>query len=101
LLGNLLEFSFGILLFVGGIFGGRFTIELSGKATAYPSYGRMLLVGNGLFLFAAGGARLLSMVHPQSALLGRPEFWNKAQGIFIALFESCSDIALACCLTLL
>lgn len=95
LLGNLLALSFGILFMVGGVFGRRFTVGLSGKTTASPWYGRTWLIGNGLFLLAAGGAGLLRVVDPQASFLGRPEFWNKAQGIFFAVFESYNGAVVA------
>jgi len=95
LLGNLLALSFGILFIVGGVLGRRFTVGLSGKTTASPWYGRGWLIGNGLFLLAAGGVGLLRVVHPQTSLLERPEFWNKAQGIFFAVFESYNGVVVA------
>jgi hypothetical protein len=80
----------------GGVFGRRFTVGLSGKTTASPWYGRMWLIGNGLFLLAAaGGAGMLRVVHPQTSFLGLPEFWNKAQGIFFAVFESYNGVVVA------
>jgi hypothetical protein len=95
LLGNFLALSFGILLIAGGIFGRRFTVGLSGRTTVSPWYGRTWLIGNGLFLLAAGGAGLVRVVHPQTSLLGGPEFWNKAQGIFFAVFESYNGVVVA------
>jgi hypothetical protein len=95
LLGNFLALSFGILLIAGGIFGRRFTVGLSSRTTVSPWYGRTWLIGNGLFLLAAGGAGLQSGVHPHTSFLGRPEFWSKAQGIFFAVFESYNGVVVA------
>jgi hypothetical protein len=95
LLGNFLALSVGVLLIAGGIFGRRFTLGLSGKTTVSPWYGRAWLIGNGLFLLAAGGAGFLPVVDAQTSFLGRPEFWSKAQGIFFAVFESYNGVVVA------
>jgi hypothetical protein len=95
LLGNFLVLSFGILLIAGGIFGRRFTLGLAGRTPVSPWYGRTWLIGNGLFLLAAGGACLVRVVFPQTSLLGGPEFWNKTQGIFFAVFESYNGMVVA------
>ena len=95
MLGNLLALSLGLLLIAGGIFGRRFTVGLSGKIKAFPWYGRAWLIGNGLFLLAAGGTGIVRVLYPQSPLLEHAAFFNKAQCNSYAIFESYNGIGLA------
>lgn len=87
--------SFGILLLAGGIFGQRFTIGLTGRASTTQWYGRAWLIGNGLFLLGIGGAGLVRGVYPGISVSEQPEYWNRAQGIFFAAFKSYNGIGLA------
>ncbi len=48
-----------------------------------------------MLLLAAGGVGLLRALYPEASLLGHPEFWNKAQGIFFAVFETYNGMGLA------
>ena len=95
MLGYFLASSFGILLIAGAIFGRRFTVGLSARTATSRSYGRIWLVGNGLFLLAAGGTGLILTANPQSRLARHPEFWNNPQRVFFAIFESYNGLAMA------
>ena len=78
---------------IGGFFGRRFTVGLSGRTTAFPWYGRTWLIGNGLFLGAAWAVGLLQVVYPHTSFSWHLEFWNGAQAIFLAVFESYNGVS--------